>query len=242
MDITDYSLFLGLIPPALAISLFIYLVHFFGKISSDQIPFADDRKWHIQISGAMFMLNMLFGIIGVYLANLYPWGIGSWWMHLISFLVLSFIGGTLLAHNLRESSKFFNYNSKIIPALDAKFDGFATFYANIGKYMGIAIIPTVLFYFATLEFLSGNIYTIVISFVMIFQIFVWSAFGYSMRKIKDIAPVDVHFVDKDREPIRGARILKFNDDNVRIRANDTIYIINKNEILMTEMKIPEKSL
>lgn len=242
MDSIDYSQFLGLIPPALAISLFAYLVHFFGKIISDQIPFADDRKWHIQISGTIFMLNMLSGVIGIYFANQHPWGIGSWWMHLITFAVLSFIGCTLFVHNLRESSKFFNYNSKIIPALDEKFDGFATFYANIGKYMGIGIVPIILFYFGTLEFLSGNIYTITMSFVMISLIFVWSAFGYSLRKMKDIVPVDIHFVDKTREPLLGARILKFNDDNVRARVNDTIYIINKSEILMTEMKIPEKLL
>ena len=242
MDSIDYSQFLGLIPPAVAISLFVYLVHFFGKIIADQVPFADDRKWHVQISGAMFMLNMLSGVIGIYLANLYPWGIGHWWLHLITFAVLSFIGGTLFVHNLRESSEVFNYNSKIIPLLDEKLDGFASFYANIGKYMGVGLIPIVLFYFGTLEFISGNFYSIILSFVFIFLIFIWSAFGYSLRKIKDIVPIDIHFIDKERQPIIGARILKFNDNNVRARVGDTVYIINRDEILMTEMKIPEKLL
>ncbi|XKT74752.1 MAG: hypothetical protein ACJKTH_01545 [Patescibacteria group bacterium UBA2163] len=242
METIDYSQFLGLIPPAIAISISVYLVHFFGKIIADQVPFADDRKWQIQLSGTMFMLNMMFGVIGIYLATLYPWGIGHWWLHLITFAVLSFVGGTLFVYNLKESSRVFNHSAKIITLIDEKFDGIASFYANIGKYMGVGIIPIIVFYFGTLEFLSGNIYWIIIFFVFIFLIFIWSAFGYSLTKLKDITPVDIHFKDRDREPLYGARILKFNDDNIRARVGDTIYFLNKNEVLMTEMKIPEKFL
>ncbi len=238
----DYNQLLSLITPALAVSVFAYFVYFFGKVISDQIPFADDRKWHIQISGVMFMLNALTGVLGVYLANTFPLNIDGWLLHFVTVSTLLVVGGILLFHVSTESSKIFKYNERKVSELDNKFDGLITLYSNLGKYIGVGILPILLLYIGTIEFMSGNIYTIIVSFVIIFYTFIWSAFGYSLRKIKDITPVDIYFVDKDREPLIGARVLKFNDDNVRIRVEDTIYIINKNEILMTKMKIPEKSL
>jgi hypothetical protein len=188
------------------------------------------------------MINIAPGILGVYFANLYPWSINPWWIHSIVFLVLSFIGGTLFFYNFKESSRIFNYNSKNILLLDNRFEGFINFYANIGKYMKVGIIPIILLYFGTLEFLSGNIYTISISFLIIFFIFIWLAYGYSLQQMKDLVPVDIHFMDKERAPLVEVMILKFNEDNVRVRVENIIYIINKSEIFTIQMKIPKKLL
>lgn len=235
----DYSQLLALIPPAIAISLFVYLIHFFGKIIADQEPVVDDRKWHVQLAGTMFMVNMLSGLLGIYLANLAPWGLDAWWLHGVTFFVLSFLAGVLYCNNLRESTRVFNYKKNMLAAIEKRTDGFVTFYARIGDFIGVGILPVVLFYFGTLEFLSGNIYWTIFFASMIFLVFIFSAYNYSLRRLKDITPVDIHFIDKERETIVGARILKMNDDNVRARVGDTILILNKSEILKTEMVIPE---
>lgn len=39
-----------------------------------------------------------------------------------------------------------------------------------------------------------------------------------------------------------ARILKVNEDNIRLRIDNKIVILNKGEVLKIEMQIPEKLL
>lgn len=63
-----------------------------------------------------------------------------------------------------------------------------------------------------------------------------------MRKMEERLPVDVHFIDSEREVVKGAMILKVNEDNVRLRVDDTIMIINKSEIFKLEMLVPENRL
>lgn len=72
--------------------------------------------------------------------------------------------------------------------------------------------------------------------------FVWSAVQYSLNKVKDISPVDVYFLNGNTEPLQGVHVLKINDDNIRIRSEDKIIILNKDQVLKIEMKIPEKHL
>lgn len=239
----EYDLLLKLIPPALALSLLAYLVNFFGKVIADQQPFTDDRKWHVQIAGSVFMLNILFGsIIGIFFANTFSIGVGSWWGHLITLIAFSVVGTALLFNTIRESSRLYNYKKSQIEKLDKKFDGLFSGYATIGQFIPPALIPIIVSYFATIEYQSGNFYWIAASFIISFYIFFWSAFQYSLRKLEDSEPVTIHFVDKVREPIQNAKILKVNDDNIRARVDDTILILNKSEVFKIEMRIPEKLL
>jgi hypothetical protein len=126
--------------------------------------------------------------------------------------------------------------------LDKKSDGFLSFFAKFTDYIGIGILPIILSYFLTLEYLTGNTYYFVATCAFIWQILMWSALNFSLRKVIDIVPVDVHFIDKSRESLKGVRILKVNEDNVRIRIENKILILNKSEVLSIEMPIPEKYL
>lgn len=239
----EYDLLIKLIPPALAVSLLAYLANFFGKVITDQYPFADNREWHTQIMGSMFMLNVLFGsIIGIFFANTFPVGIGHWWGHAATLVVFIFVGTALLFNTSRESARLFNYQKSIHEELDKKFGGLISWYVNIGKFLPPAIVPVIVSYLVTVEYLSGNLYWIAASFILGFYILFWSAFQYSLRKIKDIEPVTIYFIDKELESIQQARILKVNDDNIRIRVENTITILNKSEVLKIEMKIPERLL
>jgi hypothetical protein len=100
----DYTLLTHLIPPAIVISALAYLTSFFGKTISDQIPFTDDRKWHIEIAGVLFITNLVTGgLIGVSLANAWTWGTNHWWLHVITLVVFSFVGASLLLNNKFKS-------------------------------------------------------------------------------------------------------------------------------------------
>lgn len=239
----EYDLLVKLIPPAIALSVLAYFVSFFGKVIADQQPFADDRKWYTQIAGGMFVLNVIFGsIIGVFIANALPLRIESWIGHAISLLVLSFISTALYFHNARESSRLFNYRTKINEEFDKKLEGIPSLHAKFGKYALPSLVPVVVSYFIALEYFTGNEYMLLITAIVAFYIFFWSAFQYSLRKLNDIAPINIYFNNKDFDPILGAQVLKYNDDNIRIRTEDKILILNKSEVFKIEMKIPDSLL
>lgn len=239
----EYDLLVKLIPPAIALSALAYFVNFFGKVMADQQPFTDDRKWHTQIAGSTFVLNIIFGsTIGVFLANSIPFRVDHWLEHTLTLVVLSVVSTALYFHNSQESSRIYNYRKTTSAERDKKLEGLPTLYAKMGKYALPAIVPIVVSYFVTLEYFSGNQYIIVITGIIGFYILFWSAFQLSLRKLDDIAPVDIYFIDKEREPIFQVMVLKVNEDNIRIRQADTIVIINKSEVLKIEMKIPESFL
>lgn len=242
MDIESLKL-IEIITPAVVLAVLAYLTNFFGKVITDQQPFIDDRKWHIQIAGGIFMINIIIGgTLGTWLANTIPFGIGHWWLHLTTFLVFGAIGSALLFYNVKTSNEIYNIKKNSFEKLDDKLQGLLSFYATIGKYIPIGVLPIVVFYFCTLEFYSQNIYWIIITFSLGFIMLIWSAFGYSLRKIEGIVPVTIHLIDETQNPITPARILKVNDDNIRLRVNNKIIILNKDEVLKIEMEIPEKLL
>jgi hypothetical protein len=240
----------SLITPAIAISIIAYLTHFFGKIIEDQNPFADNRKWAIEISGIFFMVNIVSGIVGIYVAINGFWfipsyfGVGQSWLHLVTVFTLSFFVCVLLVNNMYLGSKLFNINKKTIENLEKNTFGITKELSNIGKYVGIGTLPIVLFYFATLEYLSGNIYWIIIYFSNIFLTFILLALNFSLKKFTkgdNITLASIYFIGK-KKPLTNVRILKVNEDNVRIRVEDKIIILNKTEVSKIEMVIPEKDL
>ncbi len=211
---------------------------------SDQQPFTYNRRWHTQLAGNLFVINILFGsTIGIYLANTLSFRLNDWYDQAIVFVALSVVGTTLIFNNLRENSRLYNYRKAINAEIDKKLHGLSSWYASIGDYMIPAMMPIVVSYFMTLEYFSSNKYLIVITGIISFCILLFSAFQHSLRELeKTAAPVDIYFIDKEQEVIREAKILKVTDDNIRIRVADSILIINKSEVLKIEMKIPEKML
>ncbi|HMO78142.1 MAG TPA: hypothetical protein PKA42_02520 [Candidatus Paceibacterota bacterium] len=242
MNFIEYSEIFELVPSALAVTLFLYLIHFFGKIIVDQIPYSDDRRWSIQLHGTIFMVNMLAGGFGIWLAVHFPLGIGEGWLHFWSFVILGLIGGTLLCHTLVESSKLYSHRTKQIEKLNKMTDGFFLFYAKIGSRIGVGVLPIILFYFGTLEYFTESIPWMIFSFTFIFIIFVWSALGYSLRLIKELPQVNIYFADSNIQPLIGAKLIKVSDDTVRVRSSNTIILLNKNNIQKIEMEIPDSSL
>lgn len=130
----NYAPLLNLIPPAIAITVIAYLARFFGKVIEDQNPFSDDRKWAIELSGTMFMVNMAWGFVGLGFALAHPWGIGSIWLHLIIVIILSLLAGSLYLNNIYEGYKLFNIKSEIVKAVENNFGGYGK---NMLEFPGI---------------------------------------------------------------------------------------------------------
>lgn len=234
---------LELITPAVAVAVLAYLTNFFGKVITDQQPFTDDRKWHVQVAGSVFMLNIIIsGTLGIWLANTFTYGVGHWWLHLTTFLVFGVLGSSLLFYNMKISNDIYNFRKESYKKLDDTLGGLVSFYASIGKYIPVGVLPIAVFYFATLEFYSQNLYWIIVTATLGFTMLIWSAFGYSLRKIEEIAPVTIYFSDQTTDPITPARILKVNEDNIRLRVDNKIVILSKDDVLKIEMEIPEKML
>ncbi len=229
-----------LLTPAIAVGLFTYLVNFFGKTITDQSPVVDERSWHTQISGTMFMINMLTGLIGVYIALKFPWGIGHWWLHAITVCVFSFIYTSIFGYGRYEASEIYQYGKKALAKQNEKLQGLPKFLAEIGEYIGIAILPILVFYFGTLEYLSGNIYWIITTVAIAFLMFIQSAFNFSLKSLKVISPATIYFTNKDNEPLTNVYILKEKEDSYRVRIENKIMLINKSEILWVEATTPEE--
>lgn len=236
----------NLITPAIAISVFVYLTHFFGKIIEDQNPFSDDRKWAIEINGVYFMINVLWGVaLGVALAIYAPLGVGGAWLHLLTFLVLSFISGSLYMQSQYSSAKFFNFGKKDIEKVEKTTLEATKVLSNAGSYMGVGIVPVVLFYFGALEYLSGNTFWIIIFSSNIFFALMLLAMNFSLKRFMrgtGILPVNIYFIDSKRAILEGVRVLKVNEDNIRLRVENKILILNKSEVSKIEMVLPEEML
>ncbi|MFZ2253342.1 MAG: hypothetical protein WAW13_04210 [Minisyncoccia bacterium] len=239
----EYDLLVKLIPPAIALSVLAYFVNFFGKVISDQQPFLDDRKWHAQLHGSVFVVNIILGgLIGIWLAEKSPLIINNTWLFVITFAVFSVISTALLFEVQYIGSHFFKYKRTILADLDKKYDGLFSFAVKVGKYLPQSIVPVVVFYFGAQVYSSGNFYMIAISMIMAFFIFLWSATKYSYKSVGDVALMNIYFKDTSIEPLISVQVLKINDDNIRIRNEDHIFLLNKNEVLKVEMKIAESSL
>lgn len=235
----------SLITPAIAISALAYLTRFFGKIIDDQSSFSDDKKWAIELRGVLFMLDAIpFGFLGIKLALYKPWGVNSWWMPLITFSAVGVITVVLLLSNKYLGSKFFNIWKQDIQKLEQKTSGFIKIFAKASKYISVGIVSLILFYFGTLEWFSKSTYLMALLYPATFFVFIVLAQNFSLKKSlqNKIVPVDIYFTDPNKEPLKKVVVLKYNPDNIRIRSENKVIILNRNEFSKIEMVIPKETL
>jgi len=62
-------------------------------------------------------------------------------------------------------------------------------------------------------------------------------------KNENISIADIYFINSSKkQPIKKCRVLKVNDDNVRILKNNVAMVINKSQIFKIEEKINKENL
>lgn len=230
-----------IIPPALAVSFIIYLSIFFGKIINDQKPFVDNRKWDTELSGLNFSLNLFwFALLSYGLATL-----SNFWApsHFGDLVVLSVVGAMLFVANKSKSEEIYQIRfPNPLPFADKDTDEFFESFANgFNKYAPLSLLSIILLYILIVVFVQGNFWWFSIVSVQVFLNFIFLAVNYSLRNTK-LQKISIYFTDNKRRTLKDVLLIKVNEDNVRIRANDKIFLVNKSEILKIEIPVDEKFL
>jgi hypothetical protein len=235
-----YPVLAWLITPAVILGVIGYFARFFGKVIADQNPFFDERAWAVELGGFIFTLNLSIGVIGVVAAlNLSHLGFG--WMHWVNLIVTSLLLTIFSITNSQLFARFY----RLKPSTFKK-QGIGADFVAVVEFIGLRtphfLVPIVLGYIGTVEYLSGSIIWTVISWTLIIFTLLNLATNSSLRKYQERVGTDIHFIDSSREPIRDALILKVNEGNIRIRVENKIMILNKDEVFKMEFSIPEEKL
>jgi hypothetical protein len=242
MHFSDYTNLVNLIPPAVGLAVLAYFSRFFGKIIADQKAFSDNRDWDIELGGVLFMILLVQGVVGAAAAIYGPHLLSYQYMHIVDLSIVIVAYGVLALANTALSAVFFKLEAGFFRAELRYRNVTAQIFFNIGKHVPLSLVPIVLFYIATIEYLSGSIIWIILIWSSILYILIQLAFNFSLRKMENQVPVAVYFVDESRKPLENVLIHKVNNDNIRLRHDDSIVIVNKNQVLKIVMAIPDKDL
>jgi MFS family permease len=231
---------LGLVTPAIIIAALAYLVRLFGKIASDQKAFSDDRDWEIELSGLFFFLNFIVapGVIGYAAAHyLGSFGAGHW----IHFFIVSILGGWILVTTLFLFEKIYQVKFPNVGFFKQMKDPTFRKLVEIGVGLNMMtpqwILSIIFIYVGTLEYQSGSILWFVFIGSTILFNFIFMAANGPLKGVK-LSKVDVYLTG-DQGVMRDLTLLKMNDNNVRLRDNDKVIILNRAQVLKVEMKIDQ---
>lgn len=213
-----------LIPSAVILSVFAFLINFFGKAITDQTPFADDRKWNRELNGLLFfvfhILVILSGVL-IFISsgfNLFRFTSSDWMLLLIVIIVI------LTTEFTKKKAVDFFLRDKSINDKDY------IWYIRIFTVLTFIIILLLISYYNWKEHLY-----IVPSLGLLLVHLLDFALITSLRK-ENIGIADIYFID-GKKPIKDCRVLKVNDDNIRIRKGKFSMIINKSQIFKIEEKV-----
>ena len=235
MNILDWQQLVNFIPIAVIISVTVFLVKFFGKITSDQVPFVDSRSWHEELTGIIFFINWVISP-SVFAFILYSEG---WSFKFESWDILLFMSWVLFASNVnflrklnikffKEDHSFEDDMVQIISVLkDDSHAGKALFLYLRYAFLLLTPIALIILLFYYVNWNVSPHYYFSLGVYILFS-FIYVAILLSLNK-KNINFVDIRL--NNGEIISNCRLLKVNQDNVRVRLGGNSCIINKNEVL-----------
>lgn len=235
---------LKIVPIAVILSVVYFLIKFFGKAYADQVPFADDRSWHEELFGISFFSGQVLSpAISVLLLFSKGWKFWQFlkedWLLLgISFLV--FISSIIIGN---KSKKFFND--------DNFFEG--NYFSSLKKISDLknkkiddsdkTVLLRVLFFpFVTILIMWGVLllyswtayYHLVSAVIILFFYLTTLALMLSLMK-RHILKANIYFINTQERIIKQCRVIKVNNDNIKIKTNDGKFvIINKASVLKME--------
>lgn len=240
------------VAPAIILSIAAYFVRFFGKAIADQIPYADDRDWQIEVNGLWFFVDFLLppGVIAI--ATLLYFqdaifnflnGVTAWlsplsyhWIDLaIVFIILLYYSVTtsILSEGKYKLTALMPqtaWGGSEMPEERRKriFERITDINAVILQPSAMALI-----FIAGIEVLSGRVLWIMLFAIQIFVALIGLAVNYSLMRYR-FPVANIHFID-GKPILPGVTLLKVNKDNIRIRDNDRVSIINRDLISELEM-------
>lgn len=236
------------IQPAIILSVAAILIRFFGKVITDQKPLTDDRKYEIELNGLMFFQKYIAicGAIGWYFAIKY-----NIFNHFGNWSVLVFI--LILMGHLGFSSKILfekNYQfcdpslKKCKKLFEKKYEKLESSYNKrlewLAKHSPLGIYAIFLSYvFVSATKIENKLWLFIFA-MMASSLYILIAVIYSLNKFR---PQKANiYLTGEQEPTRDILILKVNDDNIRLRQENRIIILNKSRVEKIELVIDKALL
>lgn len=249
--------------PALIVSGVTFLTLLFGKIIADEREFADDRNWHIQLSGLIFVLIFIPipAALGYWIATLIlDWFGFSFWVQAVSLALLVYNFFTLIVVAEWHMRRRYPFTGRsLVSKLSEKFETemekdtdfgpiqtYLRYYRNAKKHMvtkGFRGIGSLLrasiffFYIASLYWISESYLWSIAVMTFGFGGLIIIAYIRSMQVAKKVT-VNIYFTD-GREPLKSVTLLRVNDDNIKIRESEQAVLLNKSLVTRIE-EIPAK--
>jgi hypothetical protein len=221
------NILLELIPPAIIISFAVFLIKFFGRALSDQAPFADDRKWKEELEGTTFFL---FYVLSPLSGALLLIGRGFNPLNMNHYDILFIILGVVSIFIAKSIKKdVFNFFAK---AEVVRKD------SHINIKQGINTISLFIFLLIIYYYNNQAYFYIIPTSIFLFINLIYLAIFLSIKK-ENILIGDIFFLNK-KKSIKNCRIIKVNNDNIRLLKDNKIIIINKGLIERMEIKCNKK--
>lgn len=222
-----------------------FLIKFFGKAYSDQVPFADNRSWHEEIFGISFFSTQILapGILVLLLFNqnfrFWHFQKGDWVLLGINALVL--LSSTIISN---QSKKFFeddnfcegNYFSllKKVSNPDSKEKINNGDKITILRQFFFPVVTVLIMVGVGFLYKWGVYYHLISSLILSLFYFTSLALMFSLLK-RHIVKANIYFLGTNENVINNCRVIKVNNDNVKIKTEDSrVFILSKSSILKIE--------
>jgi len=233
----NWQYLLTLIPIAVIISIIVFLVRYFGKVIADQVPITDSRSWHEELGGIMFFVNFIVSpIILILIAYSKNIKADTWLfiVSIISIVVLNLVNAK--AKKFFLSNEFDDGNiglllkkafSSDLKLTEGDWIIFLNYLILPGITFFIIIMLTYFYKWHAYYHLAGAVT------YLFFHLTGFAMFS-SLKKV-NIVMANIKFIDKDEKELENCRILKVNDDNVRVNTGEKVIILNKSLISKIEI-------
>lgn len=244
-----------LIPPAILFAILWYFIKLFGKMIDDFSAYSDNRKYSAELNGITYFtviiaFPVLLLIITIYLMMTYDFvkSVPKW---LITWVppIFSYIIYSIYSTKIRLASiKFFDRDREK-QLLDFVIEFLNFIIPNWGSMSEKFIFSPVKFdkiwvYFlflgVYLSYLSQNIFSMSITFLFTFILLLLIPSNYAMKKF---GLLEANIIMKNKKDnILNCKIIRVNDDSIRLKKDSKIYILNRSDVLKIEIIPKPKNL
>lgn len=236
----DWQNFVALIPITVVVSIVVFLIRFFGRVVADLTPFADDRRWLEDLTGIRFFTTYILSpIVWIFLFS--SNGLRFWLFSKENFwlLIISFVNIIVLWVISKKALDFFsdeNFDEGNILTFAKKVTNFKNNtplnngdWLIILKYLFLYLVSLFILVILWYFYKWHAYYHVFIGIMYLFSHFTLFAVLLSLSR-RNILLANIKFIDSNLPDIKSCRILKVNNDNVRIKTDDGVSVINKSLI------------
>ena len=236
---------INFIPIAVIISAIVFLVKFFGKASTDQVPFADNRSWHEELFGIEFfatrLASPLIFIFILYSRHWNPLKFTSDDLWLFIFGIISVVMLNLASKNAFKFFKDDNFDDGNLLSLlkklyknknDEKFEQGENLL--ILKHLVFPVVAYFMMVMLILFYEWGSYYHLLIAIIYFLFFLLSFALLLSLKK-RNILKANIKFINNEEEEIKDCRVLRINEDNINVKiTNNKVIILNKSTVSRIE--------